>query len=211
MQQDNPDDKRKRRRWLLLLLLLLSFGLGAGWWQVRRSLPATEVAGNGAPEPSRLATADGIVPDAVNLGEVRPDADAEARDRDAAKGVQRARTAARNGNKRSGPGADALAEALLAADPAGAGIPDGALPGSFAEGAPLLAAADPATPGGFAPEATPGALTSPDAVNPGAANGGFIPGAVTQVTPVPEPSTYLMLLAELGLLTAVAKRRRQQA
>ncbi|KAF7600146.1 MAG: hypothetical protein CGU29_05120 [Candidatus Dactylopiibacterium carminicum] len=211
MQQDNPDDKRKRRRWLLLLLLLLSFGLGAGWWQVRRSLPATEVAGNGAPEPSRLATADGIVPDAVNLGEVRPDADAEARDRDAAKGVQRARTAARNGNKRSGPGADALAEALLAADPAGAGIPDGALPGSFAEGAPLLAAADPATPGGFAPEATPGALTSP-CREPWRRqrwlhSGGRDPG----YAPVPEPSTYLMLLAGLGLLTAVAKRRRQQA
>jgi len=42
-------------------------------------------------------------------------------------------------------------------------------------------------------------------------NTGSISATVTNTTPVPEPETYAMMLAGLGLMGAIARRRKAKA
>ena len=218
LAQTLSEDQRTRRRWLLLLLLLLSLGLGGGayYWNAQKSraaIASVEQQLDHEPTAAGVSAAPeapvGALPEGVAGVED---------DKAAARGVQRARGAGRDSQKKPGaPTADVIAEALLDAEPTGAGTPaDGALPGSFAEGggAPVIAAADPQAPGGAGGpgEANPAPPTNaPDAVTPFTPGGdGLPPGGTVlpaPVTPVPEPATWLMLLAGLGMTTWLARRR----
>lgn len=114
---------------------------------------------------------------------------------------------------------DKIANSLLESAPTGAG-PSEAAPGSLAAGAepPVVASPQTETPPSLAEtilEANPtgaGAGEAPVAQNTQAPTGtaGLPPGGGTQVlptSPVPEPSTWLMMLGGLGLLAARMRRK----
>jgi hypothetical protein len=220
LAQTHPEDQRKRRRWLLLLLLLLSLSLGgAYYWRAQQARVSSALAAEEQFE--RAPTAAGapatVVVAEAPVGALPDDGARIENDKAAAHEVQRARRVARTQEPQAGaPGADVIAEALLESAPTAAGVPaDGALPGSFAEGggAPVVTPADQLPPaGGTSAEANPAPTTTPpDAVTPFAPGGdGLPPGGTvlpTPVTPVPEPASWLMLLAGLGITSWLARRR----
>lgn len=219
MAQTHPEDQRKRRRWLLLLLLLLSLSLGGGYyWRAKQARVNSALAAEEQLERAPAAAGTPAAPVAEAPVAALPDDGARIEnDKAAAHEVQRARRVARKQEPQAGaPGADVIAEALLESAPTAAGVPaEGALPGSFAEGGgtPVVAAADPLPPAGGTPgEANPApTTTAPGTVTPFAPVGdGLPPGGTvlpTPVTPVPEPATWLMLLAGLGITTWLARRR----
>lgn len=95
---------------------------------------------------------------------------------------------------------------LAALDPSGAGLTGGPLAGSgplsFGPGAPVTSAGAPGNPG------TPGNPTTP-----GGGTGGSNTAPITPVGPVPEPSTWAMMLIGffgLGVLLRHARRQSVQ-
>lgn len=116
---------------------------------------------------------------------------------------------------------DEIAEKLLTEKPSAAGMPtDAAAPGSLAAAVEPAIVAAPAkqeapTLAEALLEANPtgagaGAAPAPNNVTSPTGSAGQTPGGTTTptpTTPVPEPSTWLMMLGGLGLLAASARRR----
>jgi hypothetical protein len=124
------------------------------------------------------------------------------------------------------PAEEAIDPAAPAADPA---VPDDATPTSFAEGGgggvlPLWptdgsgagGGALPDDPGGQPPPGGPGSWWpappggGPVVVLPPGGGGGGNPGVYVPLTPIPEPSTWLSLIAGLALLVALTSWRQRR-
>lgn len=219
---------RRRKLTLLLALLLGSIAIGIGgsmYYQQQKAKAAALAAESGkqadqqgstgtvAGDNTALPDTSATPPLAENAGEA-----AKPEDTLAPKLAQKQQRKAKPAAKKT----DDTAEQLLTSNPTAAGTPagDAPAPGSLAAALEPGQVAAPAQTD--APslannllEANPTAAGAGDAPAPNnttapAGTAGLPPGGgITPTTPVPEPSTWLMMLGALGLLAAGMRRQQQ--
>lgn len=210
--------QRRRRLALLLALLLACTAIAIGgsmYYQQKKAKAAALAAaqkseGNSSSASGNLAaapTSAGInapelIDAALNLEAPSQSAPASIAPR------RKARPLADNKKKQD----DKFAESVLAQAPAGAGElenlpPTGAGPQNIVPAAPQAPTLGPTIAQG--PSDGPGTGEVPGtAPNPlPTGTGGIVGPSTTIASPVPEPSTWLMMAAGLGLLVSASRRR----